>query len=73
MIRYFISTLLLLMSFYMLKISVLSNTWGLLFINVVICGILGLVINYFIVLGKKERIILIEMIRENINKIPLGM
>ena len=57
----------------MIKISVLSNTWGLLFINVDICGILGLVINYFIVLGKKERIILIEVIRKNIHKIPLVM
>ena len=54
--------------FYLFKLISISDTWLMLMINAGICGVLGLITNYLIILGKDERLVLIEMLKKVVEK-----
>lgn len=67
-IKYILSTTVLMIIFYLFKLISISDTWLMLIINAGICGVLGLITNYLIILGKDERLVLIEMFKKVIEK-----
>ena len=67
-IKYILSTTVLMIIFYLFKLISISDTWLMLIINAGICGVLGLITNYLIILGKDERLVLIEMFKIVIEK-----
>lgn len=70
LLKYLLSTTILTITFYITKVAMVSGTWINLIFNAVICGGLGILVNYFIVLGKEERktlIGIVEKLMKNIN------
>lgn len=60
--RYIITTFVMIISMYLLSLIIVPNNWILLIISILICGLLGLIINYFLLFNKKERELLINII-----------
>lgn len=63
-IQYIVATILLLLFYYIVSIFITINNWIMLFTVVIICGLLGLLINGLTLLSKKEFNNIIKVLKE---------
>jgi len=54
-LKYFISSFIMIIAFYGISLLLPINNWIGIFISIVVCGIVGLLINIIIMLGKEDR------------------
>lgn len=67
-LRYFASSIIMIAVFYLISLFLTVNNWIGIFISVLICGIVGLIINFIVMLGKAEREFFIKIVK---NKLKL--
>lgn len=54
--------------FYLLYLALPSNNWFWLFVDVIICGVVGSVINLLLLFGKKERAMLRDIVQKLVQR-----
>jgi len=65
--KYFISSVLMIVVFYIISIIMPINNWIMIFISIVVCGVVGLIINIIIMLEKEDRKLFIELLKNKLN------
>lgn len=68
MLRGTVSSVIILAIYFTIQRNVPVNSWGMLIVVAAGCGIIGYAVNYMIVLGKNERIMVKNMIRKKLKK-----
>ena len=54
-LKYNLTTLVMIGVFYLISLILTPNSWIIFILSVLICGIFGLIINYFMLLNREER------------------
>lgn len=68
-LKYFLSSGLMIGIFYLVSLMLNINNWLGLFISVIICGVIGLLINIIVMLGKEDRKVFVNIFK---NKLGLN-
>ena len=68
-LKYFLSSAFMVGAFYLVSLVLKTNDWISLFMSVGICGVIGLLINVVVMLGKEDRRIFINIFK---NKLGLN-
>lgn len=67
--KYLFTSSIMVGMFYILRIILNPNSWLKIFISVILCGIVGLLVNCYVLLKKEDRKLLIDMIKRKIIRV----